>query len=155
MFLWRNKQNYPLIITKYQLVSVSLYWALWGWHVYRKNPKHSDTRKICCNHSKIWTTRLYVRVMLPIDADRIANCVDPDQTAPDLGLHCLPRPVCPKPVIQSDKIFNLQQTTIMDSFSFIPFLRKLPLNWNFVFFNQFFFKVSKFGAKIWTAQNLM
>ena len=28
-----------------------------------------------------------------------ANSVDPDQTAPlgaDLGLHCLPRPVCPK-----------------------------------------------------------
>ena len=39
------------------------------------------------------------------DAEGIANCVDPDQTAPlggvleeqtDLGLHCLPRPICPK-----------------------------------------------------------
>ena len=45
------------------------------------------------------------------DAADIANSVDPDQTAPrgavdpdqtapleqsDLGLHCLPRPVCPK-----------------------------------------------------------
>ena len=30
------------------------------------------------------------------DADRMANSVDPDQTAPDLGPHCLPRPVCPK-----------------------------------------------------------
>ena len=34
-------------------------------------------------------------------AEGIANSVDPDhtalyQTAPDLGLHCLPRPVCPK-----------------------------------------------------------
>ena len=28
-------------------------------------------------------------------ADGIANSVDPDQTAPS-GLHCLPRPVCPK-----------------------------------------------------------
>ena len=27
-------------------------------------------------------------------ADGIANNVDPDQTAPDLGLHCLPKPVC-------------------------------------------------------------
>ena len=29
------------------------------------------------------------------DADGIANSVDPDQQS-DLGLHCLPRPVCPK-----------------------------------------------------------
>ena len=43
--------------------------------------------------------------MRPKDADGIANVVDPDQTAPidpgqtDLGLHCLPRPVCPKTLI--------------------------------------------------------
>ena len=34
------------------------------------------------------------------DANGIANSVDPDQTPPleqsDLGLHCLPRPICPK-----------------------------------------------------------
>ena len=43
--------------------------------------------------------------MHPKDAEGIANSVDPDQTAPlgavleeqsDLGLHCLPRPICPK-----------------------------------------------------------
>ena len=38
--------------------------------------------------------------MSPEDADRMTNSVDPDQTAPleqsDLGIHCLPRPVCPK-----------------------------------------------------------
>ena len=37
--------------------------------------------------------------MSPNDADGMANSVDPDQTAPletDLGLHCLPRPICPK-----------------------------------------------------------
>ena len=36
--------------------------------------------------------------MDPKDVDRMANSVDPDQTAPqsDLGLHCLPRSVCPK-----------------------------------------------------------
>ena len=28
------------------------------------------------------------------DAEGFANSVDPDQTAPDLGLHCLPRPIC-------------------------------------------------------------
>ena len=31
--------------------------------------------------------------MRPKDAEGIANSVDPDQTAPDLGLHCLPRPL--------------------------------------------------------------
>ena len=29
-------------------------------------------------------------------ADGMANRVDPAQTAPDLGLHSLPRPTCPK-----------------------------------------------------------
>ena len=34
-----------------------------------------------------------VRLMHPKDAEVIANSVDPES---DLGLHCLPRPVCPK-----------------------------------------------------------
>ena len=37
--------------------------------------------------------------MPPKDADGIAISADPDQTAEeqsDLGLHCLPRHVCPK-----------------------------------------------------------
>ena len=46
---------------------------------YRKFPKYSDTPKICCNHSKIWTMWLYHRVMSPNDADGMANSVDPDQ----------------------------------------------------------------------------
>ena len=33
--------------------------------------------------------------MNPKDADGMANSVDPDQTAFDLGLHCLLRPICP------------------------------------------------------------
>ena len=49
---------------------------------YRKFPKYLDTQTICCNHSKIWTMRLYHRVMSPNDADGMANSVDPDQTAP-------------------------------------------------------------------------
>ena len=48
---------------------------------YCKFPKYSDTQKICCNHSKIWTMWLYHRVMSPNDADGMANSVDPDQTA--------------------------------------------------------------------------
>ena len=51
---------------------------------------------------------LYDKVMSPNDADGMANSVDPVQTAPqgvansvdpdqsDLGLHCLPRPICLK-----------------------------------------------------------
>ena len=39
---------------------------------------------------------VFLRVMHPKDAEGLANSVDPDQTA-DLGLHCLPRPICPKP----------------------------------------------------------
>ena len=46
------------------------------------DPKFSDTQKICCNHSKVWTMWLYHRVMNPNDADGMANSVDPDQTAP-------------------------------------------------------------------------
>ena len=49
---------------------------------YRKFPKYSDTQRICCTHSLIWTMWLYHRVMSPNDADRMANSVDPDQTAP-------------------------------------------------------------------------
>ena len=51
--------------------------------VYCKFPKYSDTPKICSNHSKILTMRLYNRVMSPNDADGMANSADPDQTAPD------------------------------------------------------------------------
>ena len=45
--------------------------------------------------------RAFVRTskMCPKEAEGIANSVDPNQTAPlqsDLGLHCLPRPICPK-----------------------------------------------------------
>ena len=37
--------------------------------------------------------------MSPNDADGMANSVDPDQQS-DLGLHCLPRHICPKrPII--------------------------------------------------------
>ena len=44
-----------------------------GFAPYCKFPKYSDTWKICCNHSKIWTMWLYHRVMSPNDADGMAN----------------------------------------------------------------------------------
>ena len=54
--------------------------AFWSSHVYCKNPKNSDSRKIFCNHSN--TKCLFHRVLHPKDADQMANSVNPDQTAP-------------------------------------------------------------------------
>ena len=48
----------------------------------RKFPKFLDTGKIGCNHSKIRTKRLTHSIMHPNGEDRVANSVDPDQTAP-------------------------------------------------------------------------
>ena len=41
--------------------------------------------------------------MHPKDEARIANSVDPDQQS-DLGLHCLPRSICLKVSMLSDKV---------------------------------------------------
>ena len=49
---------------------------------YRKVPKFSYTRKLCCNLPKIQEKRPNLRVFCQKDANRIANSVDPDQTAP-------------------------------------------------------------------------
>ena len=55
-----------------------------------------QTPENCCNPKK----RQNLSVFRQKDANGIANSEDPNQTAPqeqsDLGLHCLPRPVCPK-----------------------------------------------------------
>ena len=47
---------------------------------------------------KIQAKRPKLRVFYQNEANGIANSEDPDQTAPqsDLGLHCLPRPICPE-----------------------------------------------------------
>ena len=50
--------------------------------VYRKVPKFSDARKLCCNLPKIQTKRPNLRVFHQKDANGIANSEDPDQTAP-------------------------------------------------------------------------
>ena len=54
----------------------------------------------------------------------MANSVDPDQTAPDLCLHCLPRPVCPKTKdpysisqILTSKTFHLKKEKEIDIYS--------------------------------------
>ena len=49
---------------------------------YRKVPKFSDARKLCCNLPKIQTKRPNLRVFCQNDANGMANSEDPDQTAP-------------------------------------------------------------------------
>ena len=63
-------------------------------HYYRKVPKYLDTRKICCNLPKIQTKRQNLLIFRLKDSNGIANSEYPDQS--DLGLHCLPKTVCPK-----------------------------------------------------------
>ena len=53
--------------------------------------KFSDTRNFCCNLPKIQTKRQNFGIFRQKDANGIGNSEDPD-----LGLHCLPRPICPK-----------------------------------------------------------
>ena len=50
--------------------------------LYRKVPKFSDARKLCCKLPKTQEKRPNLRVFHPKDADGIANSEDPDQTAP-------------------------------------------------------------------------
>ena len=52
------------------------------------------TPENCRNLPKIQTKRPKLKVFCQNDANGIANSEDTDQS--DLGLHCLPRPVCPK-----------------------------------------------------------
>ena len=63
---------------------------------YRKVSKFSDARKLCCNLSKIQTKWPNLKIFCQKDANGIANSEDTDQTESDLGLYCLPRPICPK-----------------------------------------------------------
>ena len=50
--------------------------------MYRKVPKFSDARNLCCNLPKIQTKRLKLKVFCNKYANGIANSEDPDQTAP-------------------------------------------------------------------------
>ena len=51
-------------------------------------------RKYCYNYPKIGTVSFYYPLMGPKKSSAgIANTVDLNQTAPDLGLHCLPKHV--------------------------------------------------------------
>ena len=49
---------------------------------YRKVPKFSDARILCCNLPKIQTKRSNPKVFHQNNSNRIANSEDPDQTPP-------------------------------------------------------------------------
>ena len=53
---------------------------------YRKVPKFSDARKLCCNLPKIQTKRPNLRVFRHKDANGIAKSENPDQTASLKGI---------------------------------------------------------------------
>ena len=61
-----------------RIFTVCIFWI----HYCMVKPQCSNFRiitvKICCNQPKIWTKRLYQRVMHPKDAAGIAKSVDPD-----------------------------------------------------------------------------
>ena len=52
---------------------------------YRKVPKFSDARKLCCKLPKVQEKRPKLWVFRQKDANSIANSEDPDQTAPLSG----------------------------------------------------------------------
>ena len=67
---------------------------------YRKIPKFSDARKICCNLQKIkrrgQTLGYFVKKM-EMELQTVKTLIRlllEEQS--DLGLHCLPTPICPK-----------------------------------------------------------
>ena len=49
---------------------------------YRRVPKFSDAKKLCCNLSKIQTKTPDLREFHQKGANGMANSEDPDQTAP-------------------------------------------------------------------------
>ena len=65
---------------------------------YCKVPKFSNAKNFAVIHLKFKQRGQTLKGICQNGANGIANSEDPDQTAPqsDLGLHCLPRPICPK-----------------------------------------------------------
>ena len=72
-FKWQNFQfarnnhyGFFFLLTLSWTIRFKFKFCITSSHLYyRKFPKYSDTPKICCNDSKIWTMWLYHRVMSP------------------------------------------------------------------------------------------
>ena len=63
--------------------------------VFRKFPNFRTPEIFAVNYLK-FKQRQNFRVLHQKDANGIANSEDPDEEQSDLGLHCLPRPICLK-----------------------------------------------------------
>ena len=63
--------------------------------IHCKVPKFWDTKNFAVIYLKFKQSGQTPRYFRQKDADGTANSADPDQQS-DLGLHCLPRPICPK-----------------------------------------------------------
>ena len=112
---------------------------------YRKNRKISDNLKICCNHPKSWTKWLYFCVMCSEDADRMANSVDPDQTAPRSSLIWVCT-VCPVLSVRKLRIITVNSYPLheflfcrrqyMGRFDLDPGTTQMNANWHHSKFNK-------------------
>ena len=79
--------------------------------IYHKTPKNSDTSKNYCNYPKIWLIWILHRVKRLNDADRMANSVDPDQTASTFVYPITTVMVKPEPSTYSVKcLYSMSQS---------------------------------------------
>ena len=77
-----SRHHFLIIIPSSHMISNCGILCESGYIYYRRVPKFSDTRKLCCNLPKSLTKRPNLRVLSQEDANVIANSKDPDQTAP-------------------------------------------------------------------------
>ena len=77
-----EKKNLPVIKVCCFIIKPTNWRLVFGEIMYRKVPKFSDTRKLCCKKPKIQEKRPDLWVSRQKDANGIANSGDPDQTVP-------------------------------------------------------------------------
>ena len=100
LVLFVNIHNLNFVLLCYGCFSFFFFLISSGEQIYRKILKFSDARKLCCNLPKIQEKRPNLRVFHQKDADGIPTVKTQIrlllEEQSDLGLHCLPRPNCPK-----------------------------------------------------------
>ena len=71
--------------------------------------KIRTSEKNCCNYPKVGTVSFYYRAKGPKDSDRMANSVDPDQTAPSSLIWVYT--VCPDLSVRKLRIIMVNRVT--------------------------------------------
>ena len=96
---------------------------------YLKVPKFSDARKLCCYLPKFQTKSPKLRVFYQNDANGIANCEDPDQTAQDSSSSLIwVCTVCPDLSVQ-----KLRVITVVSVLGQLQYLQDFQLQFNELF----------------------